>query len=214
MSDVSLSSVLSFLDADDVATVVRRVRATRGERTKQRERDGRTFLFVAPEGETNPTEVIWVDAAAAFDTQTVEVFADRCESQGLTGTLLTTGDKEQARETLALAFATDDQVEDPEDRSEEPRLLVSPDAVEFPLTLETLDDLVEATESADLASEILDEYHEPHQPAFEEVLNEIDADATDDDHTSTSRSVESLTTVLLVVLVGLTIVGLLLFGPF
>ncbi|KAB1188536.1 MULTISPECIES: hypothetical protein [Haloferax] len=213
MSDVSLSSVLSFLDADDVATVVRRVHAEREERTKRSERDGRTYLFVAPPGESKPTDVTWVDAAAEFDERSVEVFAERCESQGLSGTLLTTGDEADATETLAFAFATEDQLEEPETDEDEPHLLVAPDEVDVPITLETLDDLVEAIESVGLASAVIDEYHEPHQPEFEEVLNEIDAEeaATERDEADDTGSGMGLVTVL-VALVVLAVVGGLLFG--
>ncbi|SEK69180.1 hypothetical protein [Haloferax larsenii] len=208
MSDVSLSNVLSFLDVDDLATVVERVRARRGERTKRVHRDDRTFLFVAPEGEKQPTEVVWVDIAAEFDTKTVEVFAERCDSRGVSGTLLTTGDGDEAQETLARAFATEEQFEEPEDEETEPELAVDPEDVETPITLETLDDLVEALEEHELDEDVIDEYHEPHEPEFEEVLNEIDAEeeaaaATAD----TSDSGLGLTTLLLVAVVLVILVG-------
>ena len=201
MSDVSLPSVLSFLDADEVATVRRQVHAERGDRTKRSERDGRTFLFVAAADEERPSEVVWVDAEAAFDEETVEVFADRCASQGLAGTLLTTGDEAQARETLAVAFASDDQLGEPED-DEDPCLLVAPDEVAVPITLETLDDLVDDVEAVDLDEAVIDEYHEPHQPEFEEVLEEIDAEeAADAATTEGSGSSLGLVTALVVLVV-------------
>ncbi|KTG07604.1 hypothetical protein [Haloferax profundi] len=215
MSDVSLSSVLSFLDADDVATVVRRIHAERGERTKRTERDGRTFLFVAPDGANQPTGVTWVDVAAEFDDRTVEVFAERCESQGVDGTLLTTGDEAQARETLAFAFATEDQLEEPESKEDEPRLLVEPEEVAVPITLETLDDLVDDVESAGLADDIVDEYHEPHQPEFEEVLDEVDAEeAANADAAAQNAGSGVGIVVALVALVALALVGGLLLGVF
>ncbi|WP_396612734.1 hypothetical protein ACH9L7_05530 [Haloferax sp. S1W] len=217
MSDVSLSGVLSFLDVDDLATVVEQVRARRGERTKRVQRDGRTFLFAAPEGEQKPTEVVWLDISAEFDTQTVEVFADRCESRGVDGTLLTTGDGEQAREILALSFATEEQLEEPETEGEEPELLVDPEDVDVPITLETLDDLVEALEEHDLDEDVIDEYHEPHQPAFEDVLEEIDAEeeataaATDESSSGLGVTGLALLAVVLVILVG---AALFLLGVF
>ncbi|AFK19192.1 hypothetical protein E6P09_10445 [Haloferax mediterranei ATCC 33500] len=217
MSDVSLSNLLSFLETDDVATVVERVRAARDGRTKRSKRDGRMFLFAAPAGEQQPTEVIWVDVEAAFDQQTVEAFAERCEGRGIEGTLLTTGDEERARETLAFTFATEEQLEEPGDTPEEPELLVDPEEVDVPITLETLDDLVAALEETDLADEVIDEYHEPHEPEFEDILNEIDEEeaeqaATDAEQESGSGS--GLIFVLLVVLVGIAAVALFLFGPF
>ncbi|KAB1196367.1 MULTISPECIES: hypothetical protein [Haloferax] len=215
MSDVSLSSVLSFLDADEVATVLRQVHAKNGERTKRSERDGRTFLFVAERGETQPSEVVWVDVDATFDERTVEVFAERCESQGVAGTLQTTGDEDQARETLAFAFATEDQLEEPEDEDEEPRLLVDPKDVDVPITLTTLDDLVEATESAELASDVVDEYHEPHQPEFEEVLDEIDAEeAAAEANEAASQESGSVGLLALLLVLAVLAVVVFLFGPF
>ncbi|WP_411963336.1 hypothetical protein [Haloferax sp. YSMS24] len=213
MSDVSLSSVLSFLDADEVATVRRQVHAERGDRTKRSERDGRTFLFVAAEGEERPSEVVWVDVEGTFDEETVEVFADRCESQGLDGTLLTTGDEAQARETLAFAFASDDQLELPEDEDEDPRLLVSPEEVTTPISLETLDDFVEDVEAADLDEDVIDEYHEPHQPEFEEVLDEIDAEEAAAE-AETQASGSGLGLVLVVVLVAVLLAGVAFYALF
>lgn len=207
MSDVSLSSVLSFLDADEVATVRRRVHAERGDRTKRSERDGRTFLFVAAEGEQRPSEVVWIDVEGTFDEETVEVFADRCESQGVDGTLLTTGDETQARETLAFAFASEDQLELPEAEDEDPRLLVSPDEVAVPLSLETLDDFVEDVEAAALDEAVIDEYHEPHQPEFEEVLDEIDAEEANADAEKQESGSGLGLLALVVVLVAVLLAG-------
>lgn len=210
MSDVSLSSVLSFLDADEVATVLQRVRAEQGRRTKRSERDERTFLFVGDAGEDRPSSVVWVDAEAAFDERTVRVFDERCASQGVAGTLLTTGDPERASETLALAFAAADQRTTPDDG--EPRLLVDPEDVSVPVALETGADLVAAVESAGLAAAVVDEYHEPHQPEFEAVLDEIDAaEAADEAADGESGTGVGLAAVL-VALAALAVVAVL-FGP-
>ncbi|WP_049915138.1 hypothetical protein [Haloferax mucosum] len=215
MSDASLSNVLSFLDIEDLVSVVEQVRAERGTRTKRSERDGQMFLFAAPEGEPQPTEVIWLDIAADFDPQSVEVFADRCEDRGLDGTILTTGDEVRARETLALAFATDEQLEEQDYGREELELIVDPSEVEVPLSLETMDDLEAALLATGLDDEVIDEHYESHEPDFEEVLREIDEEEAMqevDDEQESSSGLGLL--VLLLVFVLAVAVGLFLFGPF
>ncbi|WEL25687.1 hypothetical protein [Haloferax volcanii] len=217
MSDVSLSSVLSFLDTDDAATVVERVRAARGERTKRSDRDGRTFLFSAPGDESQPTEVVWIDVEAAFDARSVETFAERCADRGIDGTLLTTGDEEQAIETLALAFAADDQLDEPDEDGDR-ALLVDPDEVERPIDLVALPDLVDALEDADLDEDVIDEYHEPHEPEFEEILDEIDAEearaAAEADEAENAGSGRALALLVAAVVVVAVVAALVLFGPF
>ncbi|WP_148413555.1 hypothetical protein [Haloferax sp. KTX1] len=217
MSDVSLSSVLSFLDTDDAATVVERVRAARGERTKRSVRDGRTFLFAAPDGESQPTEVVWIDVEAAFDARSVEAFAERCDDRGVDGTLLTTGDEERAAETLALAFAADEQLDEPDEDGDR-ALLVDPDEVERPIELVALPDLVEALEDADLAEAIIDEYHEPHEPEFEDIVDEIDAEearvAAEADAAEDAGSGRALALLVAAVVVVAVAAAFVLFGPF
>jgi len=216
MSDVSLSSVLSFLDTDDAATVVERVRAARGERTRRGGRDGRTFLFAAPDEESQPAEVVWIDVEAAFDARSVEAFAERCDGRGVDGTLLTTGDEARAAETLALAFATDEQLDDPDDDGDR-ALLVDPDEVESPIELVSLSDLAAALEDAGLDEAIIDEYHEPHEPEFEEILDEIDAEearaAAEADAAEDAGSGRALA-LLVAAVVVVVVAALVLFGPF
>ncbi|WP_416839609.1 hypothetical protein [Haloferax sp. DFSO52] len=214
MSDVSLSSVLSFLDAAEVATVFRTAHAEQGGRTKRSERDGRTFLFVAEQGEDQPSEVVWVDVEAEFDERTVDVFAERCESQGVTGTLLTTGDEDQAAETVAMAFATEDQLEEPEEDEADPRLLVDPAEVDVPITLETVADLEAKIESAGLTEAVIDEYHEPHQPTFEDVLDEVDAEGSATASATQESSSGGFGLVAILVILVVLAAGFVLFGPF
>ncbi|MFC7203692.1 hypothetical protein ACFQJC_09210 [Haloferax namakaokahaiae] len=178
MSDVSLENVVSFLEIDDLTTVVERLYRARGERTKRAERDGKMFLFAAPSDADAPREVVWVDVTADFSEHAASAFAERCEDRGVDGTIITTGDEEDARETLAYAFATDEQLselgEDDDPETFEPELLVPVEEVEVPLELVGISDLVEELEANEMGEQIIDEYHEPFEPEFEDVLREVD----------------------------------------
>ncbi|WP_410764773.1 hypothetical protein [Haloferax sp. DFSO60] len=212
MSDVSLENEVSLLEIDDLTTVIERLYDARGERTKRVERDGRTFLFAAPAGEDAPSEVVWVDATAEFSEHTVTAFADRCEDRGVVGKLMTTGDEDDAAETLAYAFATDEQLselgEDDDPETFEPELLVPVEDVAVPIELVSLTDIVESLEENELDEWVIDEYYEPHEQAFEEIIEEIDeeeaaAEAAAQDSSGGSGLTLAAIAVVLVVAVAL-----------